>query len=209
MFKKIIWLLLMTSLSYTMHSQITYGVQAGVNFQNINGKDLTGEKLENDLAIGFNVGVNAQMPLVPDFYIQPVLLYSVKGSNLDIPGFDEEVRLGYAELSLNLLFKPMVGTGHFMLGFGPYFAYGITAGKDQNKVHYQNSVELTDDLSDVYLKRFDAGGNLFFGYEFANNLSFQVNTQLGLVNILPDYPVQDSDANFKNTGFGLSVGYRF
>lgn len=207
MSNKIIWILFLTTISYNLQSQITYGVQAGVNFQNINGKDFTGDKLENDLAIGFNAGVNAQIPLVPDFYIQPVLLYTVKGANLDYLGFDNDVRLGYIELDLNLMFKPLVGTGHFMLGFGPYIAYGITAGKDD--VEFKNSVELTDEPTNIYFKRFDAGGNLFFGYELPNNLSFQVNTQLGLVNIVPDYPIQDSDTNFKNTGFGLSVGYRF
>ena len=82
-----------------------------------------------------------------------------------------------------------------------------SAGKDN--VEYKNSIGITDNPTVVYIKNFDAGGNLFFGYELANSLSFQLNTQLGLVNILPDYPIQDSDTNFKNTGFGLSVGYSF
>ncbi len=190
-----------------VQSQTTFGAHAGINFQNINGKDFTGDKLSNGLAVGFNVGFNAEIPLAPEFFFQPGLMYSVKGSNLDVNGFKEDVRLGYIELPLNLLYKPVLGNGHLLLGFGPYIAYGITAGKDN--VEYKNSIGITDNPTVVYIKNFDAGGNLFFGYELANSLSFQLNTQLGLVNILPDYPIQDSDTNFKNTGFGLSVGYSF
>lgn len=199
----------MITSTYVLQSQTTFGVHAGVNFQNINGKDFTGSKLKNDLALGFNVGVNAQIPIAPEFYFQPGLTYSVKGSNLNMTGFNDEVRLGYLELPLNFLYKPVLGNGHLLLGFGPYVAYGLIAGKDKDRVKYQNSVELTDNQTLVYIKNLDAGANLFFGYELANNLSFQINTQLGLVNILPEYPVQGSDTNFKNTGFGLSVGYRF
>jgi len=206
---KIYFSIIFFSMFSLLNGQTSFGVHAGINFQNINGKDFLGDKLENGLAIGYNAGVNAQIPLAPEFYFQPGLMFSLKGSNLDMTGFDDEVRLGYIEVPLNLLFKPLVGTGHLLLGFGPYVAYGVTSGKEKDDVKYQSSVGLTDDPGDVYLKNFDAGANLFFGYELAGNLSFQVNTQLGLLNILSDYPVQNNKTNFKNTGFGLSVGYRF
>lgn len=36
--------------------------------QNLNGKNILDDKLENDMIIGFHVGVNAQIPIVPQFY---------------------------------------------------------------------------------------------------------------------------------------------
>jgi hypothetical protein len=52
--------------------------------------------------------------------------------------------------------------------------------------------------------------NLFFWESalpnYPSGLSLKLNAQLGLVNILPE---GDSDNSVKNTGFGLSVGYRF
>ena len=47
------------------------------------------------------------------------------------------------------------------------------------------------------------------GYEFNNKVSFQLNTQLGLTKINPEYEgsVNDKTAA-KNTGFGFSLGYR-
>jgi hypothetical protein len=114
--------------------------------------------------------------LAPKFFFQPGLMYTVKDSNLDVNGFEEDVRLGYIEVPLNLLYKPIVGNGHLLLGFGPYIAYGITAGKDKDDVKYKNTIGITDNPTVVYIKNFDAGGNLFFGYELANSLSFQLNT---------------------------------
>jgi hypothetical protein len=62
-----------------------------------------------------------------------------------------------------------------------------------------------------YVKGFDAGGNIFFGYEFSQRFFAQINAQLGMVNINPKIEGVDDDdrGKTKNTGFGLSVGYRF
>jgi hypothetical protein len=61
-----------------------------------------------------------------------------------------------------------------------------------------------------YYKAFDAGGNLFFGYEMANGISAQMNIQLGMVKINPEYKIiPDDKSSIKNTGFGISLGYRF
>ena len=107
----------------------SFGLRAGVNFQNINGKDENDDKLKNDMLIGFNVGINAEIPVGIDFYFQPGLLYSIKGakSNDDIAGqsFNTTLKISYLELPLNFLYKPMLGNGHLILGFGPYVAFGI------------------------------------------------------------------------------------
>ena len=58
------------------------------------------------------------------------------------------------------------------------------------------------------LKRFDAGANLLAGYEFSNKLSFQLNAGLGLIR-LNNRADDDTKSSIKNTGFGVSLGYRF
>ncbi len=61
-----------------------------------------------------------------------------------------------------------------------------------------------------HLRRMDVGGNIFFGYEMANGLFAQLNTQLGLIKINPkDNRITDDKTSVKNTGFGASLGYRF
>jgi hypothetical protein len=200
----------------------SFGLRAGVNFQNINGKDENDEKLKNDILTGFNIGLNAEIPVGVDFYFQPGLLYTIKGAKSEdvILGqpFNTTLKISYLELPLNFLYKPLLGTGHLILGFGPYVAFGI-GGKAtyegggssiSEKIKFQKTVMNSDPADVVYIRPMDAGANMLVGYEFGNKVSFQLNTQLGLTKINPEYEGASNDkTSVKNTGFGFSVGYRF
>ena len=202
--------------------KMSFGVLGGVNFQNLNGKDYKGDKLENELILGYHVGVNLQIPIAPQFYFQPGLLFSTKGAKDETTVLGTTItsttKLSYIEMPLNLVYKALLGSGYFTLGFGPYIGYGIS-GKalteggglslDQ-KINFQNVVETNEDLTKPYYKAFDVGGNILAGYQMSNSIFVQFNTQLGLVNINPEYKISPDDkSSVKNTGFGLSLGYRF
>jgi hypothetical protein len=47
------------------------------------------------------------------------------------------------------------------------------------------------------------------GYELSSKISFQLNAQLGMSNLNPKFEGEKPDDKAKNTGFGISVGYRF
>jgi len=200
---------------------MSFGIKGGVNFQNLTGKDYSGNKLENDMLIGYHAGVDVQIPIAPQFYFQPGLLYSVKGAKntTTVLGTDyvSTTKISYIEMPLNLVYKALLGKGYFMLGFGPYVGYGfggkvLTEGgsiSTDQKIKFQNVVETGDDPTVPYYKAFDIGGNIFAGYELANGIFFQFNTQLGMVKINPEYKILTDDKSVvKNTGFGLSLGYR-
>jgi hypothetical protein len=84
-----------------------------------------------------------------------------------------------------------------MLGFGPYVAYGISGKQvfEGNSVTYERGVDYN---------AFDAGANIFVGFELASGIFLQLDTQFGMLDIDPD-----ENQTAKNTGFGLSLGYRF
>ncbi len=191
----------------------TLGILGGVNFQNLNGKDAVGDKLENGLIFGFHGGVNVQIPLVPDFYIQPGLLFSTKGANVTPDATDIKHKLSYLELPVNFMYKGALGSGHVMLGFGPYLGYAIAGNvvdNNGNKVKIEFENEVASVGTATYYKPLDLGGNIFFGYELEMGLFFQFNAQLGMIKINPDYTaLPNSKAAVKNTGFGISAGYRF
>lgn len=200
----------------------SFGLRAGVNFQNINGKDENGDKLENDILTGFNIGINAEIPLVPQFYLQPGVLFTTKGAkNKDVilgQTITGTINIAYVEIPINFLFKPQLGTGHLLLGFGPYVAFGV-GGKAKYEgggssitqdIVFKKNVKTSDADNVFYVKPLDAGANMLLGYQFANKVSFQLNTQLGLTKINPTYEgVSNDQSSAKNTGFGLSLGYRF
>jgi hypothetical protein len=203
------------------NSKFSFGLRGGFDYQNINGKDQNGDKLKFDMVPRFNVGLVMEIPLANQFFIQPALLYSTKGgksdSYLSLPK-STEFNIGYLELPLNLVYKPTLGNGNLLLGFGPYIAYGINGDVEYtaNGVSTKDDIEFTneytsDNMGDArYIKPFDYGGNILFGYQFAGGLSAQLNAQLGLAQMMPENTLNTtSKVEFKNTGFGISLGYMF
>jgi hypothetical protein len=197
---------------------IHFGILGGLNLQTIIGKDYWGEKLNNNLFPGFHAGGNVILSFGPDLYIQPGLLFTVKGAKQDIitDNITKTTRLSYVEVPLNILFRPQVGDGHILLGLGPYAAYGIM-GKERTKsgaITTELTVKYLNDAADkptsyVYYRGLDAGANIFFGYELYNGIFCQLNGQLGLLKMNSDYNLPNDQASKKHLGFGLSVGYRF
>lgn len=186
---------------------MSFGILGGVNFQNLNGKLSSGDKLENDMLLGFHGGVNVQIPIAPEFYFQPGLMYAIKGAKntYTILGseFTDETKINYIEVPLNLVYKGALGNGFVKLGFGPYVAYGISGKQvfEGNSLTFERGVDYN---------AFDAGANIFFGYEMASGMFLQLDTQFGMLNINPeDGNSSGSNSTAKNTGFGLSLGYRF
>lgn len=124
-----------------------------------------------------------------------------------------------------------MGTGKLLLGAGPYIAYGL-GGKWKAKgsnVTVDGKLEFVNDYKDAtqqdifnedfnyengltipYAKKIDYGANLLAGYELSNNLSFQLNAQLGLANGIPNFDGKKPEKeSLKNVGFGISLGYKF
>jgi hypothetical protein len=223
--KKTIYLMCIAVISVipALHAQdearTTFGIRAGINFQNFNGKDYQGDKLKNKMIVGFHAGVNVEFPVAPDFVLQPGLLFTVKGTDTDEDVGTGTIRVNYIELPVNFIFKPVLGNGRLILGLGPYIAYGISgkvklSGTDsdfEKNIKFENNLSESQLLDDeFYVRPFDAGANLLAGYEFGFGISVQLNAQLGLLKINPGYDGDSNDdTSIKNTGFGISVGYRF
>lgn len=198
-------------------SKISFAILGGVNFQSMNDKNAA-NNMDYQMITGYHIGVNAQIPIVPEFFFQPGLQLTTKGAKSTYGSISTTVHLTYIELPLNLVYKGLLGTGYVMVGFGPYFSYGIggkvlTKGESissESKIEFTNTVEITDPITVPYYKPIDIGGNIFAGYEMAMGIFAQLNTQLGMVNIIPeDHRIGGNTSTIKHIGFGLSVGYRF
>ena len=200
----------------------SFGLRAGFNMQNINGKDMDGDKLTMDLVPRFNAGIVGEIPVAPDFYFQPGLFFATKGAKSKDQFLGQnmsvEYNISYLELPLSFLYKPTLGAGKFFLGFGPYVSYGLggkakfdVAGvKTEDDIVFDNEYLGLNPFDWKHFRHLDYGGNLFFGYELNSGLSLQLNTQMGFAKINSEntlYPNNKSE--FRNTGFGLSLGYNF
>jgi len=197
---------------------MSVAILGGINSQTLNGKSFSGDKLENDMLLGYHAGINIQVPIGFAFYFQPGLLYAQKGAKNTSGSLTSTTRLNYIEVPMNLVYKASLGNGYFMIGFGPYAAYGISGNVtvkggsltlDQD-VEFKNTVEAGDPLLVPYYKAFDAGATIFVGIEMAGGLFLQLDSQFGMLNINPEYKGLTNDkSTVKNVGLGLSLGYRF
>ena len=222
---RLFFLLMIFMLSFSLASaqttesvKISYAIVGGLNFQNLNGNAYNGDKLNNNMLMGYHIGVNMQIPVAPEFFFQPGLLYTTKGAKSTNGSFKETYKLNYLEIPLNFVYKGLLGNGYVLVGFGPYFGYGI-GGKlitddgsltVKRDIKFQKVVEPGDPVEVAYFKSFDAGANIFAGYEMASGIFLQLNTQFGMLKINPDdRRVANDKSSVKNTGFGVSLGYRF
>jgi hypothetical protein len=174
-----------------------FGINAGVNFANINGKDAEGTKLKT----GFQAGVTYDIGLADEFVLQPGISYVQNGSKVKGDEFDERWDLNYIQVPVTFQYQPAVGTGNLLLGVGPYVGFGV--GKVKGSL-FDDKVSSKSDWDDAGLKKVDAGGKLLVGYQLGMGLSFNLNANLGLANLS-----DDKDAKFHNTSFGVTVGYKF
>lgn len=192
--------------------KISFGARIGTNFTNVTGKDAADKKLDNKMKVGFHLGVNAEVNLADEFYLQPGLLFSTKGAKSGEGESKTTVNISYVEIPVNFIYKPELGEGKLLLGAGPYLGIGVggkvKSGDASSSIKFKNKVD--PEHAGAQLKRMDAGANLLAGYELSSKISVQLNAQLGLTNINPKMEGDsESKAKSKNTGFGISLGYRF
>ena len=113
------------TLTSTAQDKTTFGIRAGVNFQNLNG-EIGDADLDLKMKTGFHIGVNAEIPVAPEFYLQPGLLFSTKGAKEKLMiGDDVKFNISYLEVPINFVYKPTLGAGKLVLGVGPYVGFAV------------------------------------------------------------------------------------
>ncbi|NLR78829.1 porin family protein [Chitinophaga eiseniae] len=192
--------LLIASMTF---AQAQWGIVAGPQFSSVTTKSANSSKETSKILTSVRAGVTVDIPLADEFYIGTGLLYSGKGGK--DKNSDMKTTLSYLELPVNFMFKPEVGSGRLVLAAGPYVAYGI-GGKYKDIPVVGERKAFEDEAGLLQLKRFDAGVGINVGYELPAGLFFGLNTDLGLVNAMKNTA---NDASFKNTSFGVSIGYKF
>ncbi len=172
-----------------------FGINAGVNFANINGKDVEGTKLKT----GFQAGVTYDIGLADEFVLQPGVSYVQNGTKLD--AFNSKLHLNYIQVPVTFQYQPALGTGNLLLGVGPYVGFGV--GKVKGSL-FDDKVSSKSDWDDAGLKKVDAGGKLLVGYQLGMGLSFNLNANLGMARL-----AKNKDDKIHNTSFGITLGYKF
>jgi hypothetical protein len=214
--KKLLIVIAVVSLSQIAAAQTTtrFGIRGGLNIANEKLKaSFMGQSASQsgDAIVSFHVGGMADIQLSDMFSIQPSLLLSGKGSDLQSDdgtgtGNTEtaKIRPYYLELPVLLVVRTTLPNSNLSLfgGFGPSIGYGLF-GKATSQG------ESTDVFGSDGFKRFDFGLDLAAGVELPSGLQFSFHYTPGLANIAPDSGDPDLSLTVKNTVIGFSIGYFF
>lgn len=175
-----------------VNAQIKFGPVAGLNLSNVAGDNSD----NNSMLFGAHLGGLVNFSLSDNLSVEPQVLYSMKGANVEIDnlvGGSETYayRLSYLEIPIWVRYQLESG-----LNFqaGPYI--GILLAADFDGEDAKDGMNSFD---------FGVGGGL--GYQLENGLGFGLNYNLGLANI------NDNEANedFSNSNncIKFSVSYTF
>ena len=186
---------------------IRFGAKAGLNIANLAGDEVK----NNEIKIGFNVGVLVEIPITEKFAIQPEFLFSTQGSKSDegFPNFSETLieNLNQEfESNINYINIPIMTKYYLAKGLsiqaGPQVGILISAkDRDDN--------DIKDNISSI-----DLGLNFGAGYQLASGIFFDARYSLGLTNIL-DFEFRASPTSTpvileaKNSVISISLGYKF
>ncbi len=165
--------------------KVEFGAKAGLNLAFITGDNTEDFKPNTD----FHVGVMAEWKITNKFSLQPEIIYSGQGSDINI---ESEGRISLYYLNIPVIGKYYV-TERLSLEAGPQVGYLLST--KGGTIDYKDLLHTTD-----------YGVNFGVGYKLDNGLNFTARYNLGLSNI---NNVDGFSEKNRNGVFQLSVGYFF
>jgi Outer membrane protein beta-barrel domain len=119
--KKILLLFLTIASVASANAQIQFGLKAGANFCMVSGKGTTGTKYMT--YTGYYGGALVAIPVVGQFSLQPELVYSAEGANIEGDG---NFTLNSAYFNIPVMIKYNHPSG-FFLETGPQLGFLLSA----------------------------------------------------------------------------------
>ena len=221
-----------TALSYIQFERespkdkTTWGVSAGVNYNNLFGKELDYifANKQTDYKLGFHAGVFVNSPLGKGFGFRNELLFSLRRAGVYLSDEDEkEYSANFSRSYIDLMpFNLSFEKGGFQVYAGPYVssllsAYVNRQGED-GKIYKDKSIygdPENEETESRYLQKFDFGVNVGFGYRFGDKFRVGLRYMHGFTDIFQyanSYTNEDTKTNsikIFNRGFNLTCGFNF
>ena len=137
------------------------GIKGGYNMSNLYTEDVD----DQNVLSGFNIGLFATLPLSSSVALQPELIYTTKGAELQ---YDNAFTAGTAKFRLNYVEVPLLIkanlTKNFNVHFGPYAAFlidsKITNEGQNGDINFEQEID-REDLNTV-----DFGVAAGLGFDF-------------------------------------------
>lgn len=201
-------------------AQISMGAQGGATFSNPSIKPPTGLSYESSSKTSFQAGLMFDIPLGEGgLRLMPELKYANKvhgvSATVSIPvqgllNYKGTSNISYIEVPINLAYAFGSST-KFIVGAGPYVAYGLSGKNDYSITSGNTTVgSVNEDIKfgsgSTEVSRLDYGAHAIAGVLFQNGFLLKVNYGLGLSNL---YSSNTNGASYKQKYLGASLVYFF
>jgi hypothetical protein len=174
------------------------GIKAGLSLANAQ-YEYSGTAISTSNLIGVQVGLVGEVPISNDVSFNSGILFSQKGTKMNLLGVEINFPINCLEIPLNLDYKYDLGTAKLFAQAGPYLGIGLSA-----KMKGAGESETIDFGSGTdQMKRLDLGINFGAGIEI-KKVQLGINYGLGLTNLS-----NDPDETMKNGVLSFSMGLFF
>ncbi len=199
--KKISVVIILMVMSVAGFSQVQFalGVKAGPNFASINADDGIEGNYKN--RTGFHGGAFALFKFTK-VGIQPEILFSQQGSNVEINGQNFESNFSYVNIPVILKLYTVAGIN---LQMGPQFGF-VTNGETPIEDQLNPGSYRVEDVKDK-MKSSDMTLALGLGWDLPFGLTVDARYNLGLSKIYDQAPSQQTE-DAKNQVIQVSVGFK-
>jgi len=194
-------------------AQTSYGLKAGVNLGKYSNQTEEAKDYQKN-NVSFYVTGFADIPVAPQFSIQPGVSLQGKGAKYEATGDNvsgtSSTNTMSVEIPVNAVYYIPAGTGNVFLGAGPYVGFNISGktkaegalGGVEGSV--DRDLKFSGDNKDMNL--IDAGVNFLAGYKLSNGFLINAGYGLGLSNLSPS---DNSDNKFSNRVLSFGLGFQF
>lgn len=196
------------TIGFTSQAQeIKYGVKAGLNLADW-GMDAQNTNVKE----GINAGVLAELKFTENFAIQPEVVYSQQGTELEVKywtGSNVSAKETYTSkidyINIPVVLKYYVFEG-LNIQAGPQIGFVVSAKDKIEYTGFDGRQDLEFDAKDSYKNvDFSILGGL--GYDLPLGIFLQARYTYGLSNINNDE--ETDDVKLSNNVISFSVGYKF
>jgi hypothetical protein len=179
-----------------------FGIKGGFNMSNL----YNGDADDNNILYGFNAGVYATLPVSDFIAIQPEILFTTKGAELE---YNNAFATGTGKFKLNYIEVPLLVrvniTRNFNIHAGGYASYLVSS-----KVKGDGDFSFDEDLDTEDLNKFDAGLAAGIGVDFSP-ISIGLRYNYGLTTVGKERTVAGTTYTFpdaKNSNLTLYLSYK-
>lgn len=191
------------------NSKVRFGLKAGVNLSNIQDN---ASGFDYNSKVGIVVGGLVQIPISKKLFIQPELLYSMQGSNADIPEEETKLKMKMDYLNIPIMVKYNV-FDRFFVEAGPQIGFLLSS---KIIADYADDAIFDDGLTlddKEFKNNIDLSIGIGASYDWTANISTGIRYNIGVSNVYKKgMEILDDDGTYgtsKNGVFQFSVGYKF